>query len=468
MSVLCNASQYAGFAAELRENEGSVSAATRRALAAQAFATSARYDASIAQYFEAQSVASPSALSSSSVVAVTTRCYEPAVALKYGCNPHQKPAAILKPLNSKLPFAVISGTPGYINLLDALNAWQLVRELREALNLPAAASFKHVSPAGAAVSVPLSTLEALAYEIADPDSLSPVALAYVRARNADPMCSFGDFVAVSDVVDECTARVLKTEVCDGIIGPGFEPAALEILRAKKKGAFIVLQADVSFVPPADEVREVYGAVFRQKRNETLFTAETHLQKIVAGDASRLTSAAQRDLVLASIAVKYTQSNSVGFARNGQMIGVGAGQQSRVDCVKLALKKAQTWYLRQHPKTQALAFQSSVKRQERVNARVRYIEDDLTAAETPAFLAQFAAAPQALSAEEKASFLATLDDVALSSDAFFPFRDSLDQASKAGVRYVAQPGGSIADADVIAAAQDYGMTMCFTDLRLFHH
>jgi len=401
------------------------------------------------------------------IAPVTTRTYKPAVALKYGCNPHQKPASILAPIGKNLPFQVINGVPGYINLLDALNAWQLVSEVRAALNLPAAASFKHVSPAGVAVGVPLTAVEAAAYEIADPLALSDVALAYVRARNADPMCSFGDFVAISHIVDESTAKIIKNEVCDGIIAPGFEPAALAILQAKKKGGFIILAADPSFIPPSEEYREVYGTVFMQQRNAVVFSPDQHLTRVVTG-ANPLPPHAIRDLVLASIAIKYTQSNSVGYAINGQMIGVGAGQQSRVDCVKLAARKVNTWFLRQHPKVQSLPFQASVKRQDRVNARVRYIEGDITAAERHTFLAYFTAEPAPLTETEKQEFMAGLTGVSISSDAFFPFRDSLDHASKVGVTFVAQPGGSIADEEVKAAAVEYGMSMAFTDLRLFHH
>jgi phosphoribosylaminoimidazolecarboxamide formyltransferase/IMP cyclohydrolase len=456
VAILTNPNQYAAFSAELASNQGAASLVTRRKLAAAAFATSAAYDAHIAAYFASQ-------LGTEAPVA--TRSYSPVLTLKYGCNPHQKPSVIYRPIDRKMPFQVINGTPGYINLLDACNAWQLVFELRQALGLPAAASFKHCSPAGAAVGTPLSAVEAAAYEIADPSALSATALAYVRARNADPMCSFGDFVAVSHVVDAATARVLKGEVCDGIIAPGFEPEALAILRAKKKGAFIVLAADELYLPPVTEFRELYGLALMQRRNDALFTP-AHLQRVVCGAA--LSSEAQRDLVLASIAVKYTQSNSVGYALHGQMIGVGAGQQSRVDCVKLAGRKVAVWYLRQHPKVQALAFKASVKRQDRVNARVRYIEGDITPAEMPVWAAHFDAVPELLSEQEKQAFLATLRGVSISSDAFFPFRDSIDHASKLGVQYVAQPGGSVADDEVIAACKEYGMSMAFTDLRLFHH
>lgn len=471
VSVLCDPSQYTGFAEELQAQQGAVSLTTRKRLAARAFATSAQYDAAIAAYFAEQVPATTTFSSSSSTAMVQSRAYEPIFTLKYGCNPHQKPSTIYAPLGKRLPFQVVSGTPGYINLLDALNAWQLVRELRLAMNdAPAAASFKHVSPAGVGLGlVPLSEIEAKAYEIADPSQLSPVALAYVRARNADPLCSFGDFVALSHVVDLSTALTLKNEVCDGIIAPGFDADALEILRAKKKGGFIVLAADPTFVPPKDEFREVYGTVFAQGRNDVLFTREEHLRNIVVGgDTASLSEDAVRDLILASITVKYTQSNSVGYATRGQMIGVGAGQQSRVDCVKLAGRKVRTWYLRQHPKVQALPFKATVKRQERVNARVRYIEGDFTAAELPTFQSLFTEAPVPLTDTEKDAFVATLRGVSLSSDAFFPFRDSIDHASKVGVQFIAQPGGSIADEEVKAACAEYAMTMAFTNLRLFHH
>jgi len=441
---------------ELKATGGATTLAARKSFAAQAFATSAAYDAAISAYFADQLGGG---------APVVTRSYEPMHTLKYGCNPHQKPAGIYKTLGGKAPFRILNGTPGYINLLDACNAWQLVSELKYALGLPAAASFKHVSPAGAAVASPLSVAEAAAYEIADPSTLSDIALAYVRARNADPMCSFGDFAAISHVVDVSTAKVFKAEVCDGIIAPGYEPEALEILAAKKKGGFIVLEADESFTPPTQEYREVYGLGFSQKRNDALFTP-AHLEKVTAGTA--LPPEAIRDLVLASICIKYTQSNSVGYALNGQMVGVGAGQQSRVDCVKLAARKVAVWYLRQHPKVQGLRFKAGVKRQDRVNARVRYIEGDITTAERVGWVANFEEEPAELTAEEKATFLATLTGVSISSDAFFPFRDSIDHASKVGVQYVAQPGGSIADEEVIAACGEYNMSMAFTDLRLFHH
>lgn len=296
------------------------------------------------------------------------------------------------------------------------------------------------------------------------EQLTPVALAYLRARNADPMCSFGDFAAVSDVVDEATAKILKKEVSDGIVAPGYTPEALEILKSKKGGKFIVLEAKQDYEPPEIEYREVYGMTFSQKRNDIIVSGE-HMKNVVTGTVP---DGAVRDMLVASICIKYTQSNSVGFAKDGMMVGVGAGQQSRVDCVKLAGRKVKTWYLRQHPKVLGLKFKEGVKRQERVNARVRYIEGDFTKEERVRWEAQFSEVPEPLTEEEKDAFMATASEVTISSDAFFPFRDSIDFASKMGVSYVAQPGGSVQDQQVITACEEYGMSMCFTGVRLFHH
>merc|ERR1719160_2419673 len=385
--------------------------------------------------------------------------------LKYGCNPHQVPAGLCAVGGGKLPFDVLVGTPGYINLLDAVNAWQLVHELAQATGLPAAASFKHVSPAGAAIGKALTSEERKVYEISDDKELTQVACAYVRARNADPMCSFGDFVAISHKVDKATAMILKIEVSDGIIAPDFDPEALEILKAKKQGKFIVLKADADFVPPEMEYRMCGGLGYMQKRNDTIFT-ESHLEKVVT-KTKDLSTEAKQDMILASIAIKYTQSNSVGYSKGGMMIGVGAGQQSRVDCVKLAGRKVSTWRLRFHPKVMALPFKEGTKRQDRVNARVRYIEGDFQDAERAQWEQLFNSTPAMLTPEEKAEFIGGLTDVALASDAFFPFRDSIDYAARLGVKYVAQAGGSVADDEVIAACDAYGMAMAFTDLRLFH-
>ncbi len=393
------------------------------------------------------------------------RAYRHRLALKYGCNPHQQPAALYTAEERDLPFRVLNGTPGYINLLDALNAWQLVRELRAALGLPAAASFKHVSPAGAAVAVPLDAALERVYEV-EGKALSPQALAYVRARGADPLSSFGDFAALSDPLDAATAEVLRTEVSDGVIAPAFEPKALEVLRAKKGGGFIVLQGDPDYVPPETELKDVFGVTFLQRRNDTALTP-AHLQRVVTRSTA-LPPEAVRDLLLAAIAVKYTQSNSVGYALGGQLIGVGAGQQSRVDCTRLAGRKAEVWWLRQHPRVLALPFRPGVRRVDRTNARVRFIEGDFTPPELAAWQAHFDPPPPPLTAGEKAQWLEGLRGVSLASDAFFPFRDNIDQAAKRGVAYMVQPGGSVADAAVIDACNEYGMAMAFSGLRLFHH
>jgi phosphoribosylaminoimidazolecarboxamide formyltransferase/IMP cyclohydrolase len=393
------------------------------------------------------------------------RSYVHALALKYGCNPHQVPAGVYALEGHKLPFRVLNGTPGYINLLDALNAWQLVRELREALGLPAAASFKHVSPAGAAVAVPLTPVLAEVYGV-EAGRLSPAAVAYVRARGADPKSAFGDFAAFSDPVDESCAEVLRTEVSDGLIAPGFEGRALDILKAKKGGAFIVLQADPDYVPPPEEFKEVFGVGFSQRRNDQRLTPAHLAHRVTA--RKELPPEAGRDLLLAAITVKYTQSNSVGYALDGQMIGVGAGQQSRVDCTRLAGRKAEVWYLRQHPQVRSLAFRPDVKRVERTNARVRLIEGDFTPPEHAAWAALFEQTPPPFGAEAQAAWLKGLRGVSLASDAFFPFRDNIDQAARRGVAYIVQPGGSVADADVIRACDEYGMVMACSGVRLFHH
>jgi phosphoribosylaminoimidazolecarboxamide formyltransferase/IMP cyclohydrolase len=381
--------------------------------------------------------------------------------MKYGVNPHQLPSAIYRIKGYSLPFKVLNGVPGYINFLDALNAWQLVKELKHATGLPAAASFKHVSPAGAAVGTPLTELEKQIYETGEKE-LTPSSLAYIRARNADPMCSYGDFAALSDVVDEATALVLKTEVSDGIIAAGFEPKALEILKQKKNGSYIVIEADVKYVPPEMEYREVYGVVFSQKRNHALIS-EQNLKDVTTQEKD-LTADAKRDLLVATITLKYTQSNSVGYAINGQMIGVGAGQQSRVDCAKLAGQKVKNWHLRFHPKVAKLPFKSGVKRVDRTNARIHYIDNNLSSTD----LELFDKVPEPLSENEKEEWMKELKGVSMSSDAFFPFRDSIDVASKLGVKYVAHPGGSIQDENVIAACNEYKMIMTTTGVRLFHH
>ena len=467
-TIVTDPAQYAEIQAEMEANKGGTTLALRRRLAAKAFALTAAYDSAIAAHL-AQELAAKEDSSTKISKVVVPRVYQPEFPLKYGCNPQQKPAMILSRAGSKLPFDVLNGVPGYINLLDAANAWQLVIELKQATGLTAASSFKHVSPAGAAVAVPLSDVECQAYEVKpeEKDSLTPSALAYLRARNADPMCSFGDFCAVSDVVDEGTAKYLKKEVSDGIVAPGYTPEALEILKAKKGGKFIILQATPDYHAGEVEYREVYGMTFSQKRNDIVLTKDHMTNKVVTSKSS-LDDAAVRDLIVASICIKYTQSNSVGFAKNGMMVGVGAGQQSRVDCVKLAGRKVSTWYLRQHPKVLALPFKEGVKRQDRVNARVRYIEGDFTEEEKVRWSEQFTSTPEPLAEEEKNSFMKEATGISISSDAFFPFRDSIDHASKVGVSFVAQPGGSVQDEQVTEACNEYGMAMCFTGVRLFHH
>ncbi|GCF08575.1 5-aminoimidazole-4-carboxamide ribonucleotide transformylase [Dictyobacter arantiisoli] len=386
------------------------------------------------------------------------------LALRYGCNPHQKPARVFAKEGS-LPFTVLNGAPGYINLLDALNSWQLVKELKTVLNLPAAASFKHVSPAGAAVGLPLSDELKKSYGVEKLER-SPLATAYARARGADRLSSFGDWAALSDIVDVPTAKILSREVSDGVIAPGYEPEALEILRNKQKGRYIVLQIDPTYEPGEFEQREVFGVTFEQKRNTAL--ASTDWFKEIPTANKDLTPEARRDLLISLITLKYTQSNSVCFAVDGQCIGIGAGQQSRIQCVRLAASKAATWYLRLHPRIAEFRWKESVKRQDRVNAVDLYLIEDATPVELEAWAQNFEEVPARLTKEEKYEWLKTLQGVALGSDAFFPFRDNIDCAALYGVKYVAQPGGSVRDDVVIEACNDYGMAMAFTGVRLFHH
>ncbi len=384
--------------------------------------------------------------------------------LRYGCNPHQAPARIFRE-DGPLPIQVLSGAPGYINLCDALNAWQLVRELKAALGLPAASSFKHVSPAGAAVGVPLSEDLKKACFVDDLE-LTPLASAYARARGADRMSSFGDWAALSDVCDEATAKILKREVSDGVIAPGYTPEALAILKAKRDGKYHVIQIDPAYEAPELEVREIFGVSFEQKRN-TLVPSFDMLSKIVT-EQKDLPEAAKRDLVLSLITLKYTQSNSVCYAYEGQAIGIGAGQQSRVHCTRLAGSKADKWFLRQHPDVLNLKFKAGVGRAERNNAIDQYLEDWLSPAEIQLWEQNFEVVPAFMSIEEKRAYLATRTGVSLGSDAFFPFRDNIDRAHASGVSYIVQPGGSVRDDVVIEAANGYSMVMAFTGTRLFHH
>ena len=389
--------------------------------------------------------------------------------LKYGNNPNQKPAKIYMQGDGELPLEILSGRPGYINFLDALNAWQLVKELKEALGLPAVTSFKHVSPTSAAVGIPLSdTLKRACFvdDIEDLDA-SPLACAYARARGTDRMCSFGDWVALSDVCDVTTAKLIKREVSDGIIAPGYEPEALEILRSKRNGNYNIVAIDPEYVPAEIEEKQVFGITFRQGRNN--FKIDRELLTNVVTANKELPESAIRDLIVALITLKYTQSNSVCYAVDGQAIGVGAGQQSRVHCTRLAGGKADTWFLRQHEKVLSLPFLPTLGRPDRDNVIDGYInqnEEDVCAEGN--WQKYFTTRPAPFTKEEQRAYLDTIDGVALGSDAFFPFSDNIERAKKSGVRYIAEPGGSIRDDLVIASCDGYGMTMAFTGMRLFHH
>ena len=385
--------------------------------------------------------------------------------LKYGCNPNQKPSRVYME-SGELPFKVLNGKPGYINLLDAMNSWQLVQELKEATGLPAAASFKHVSPAGAAVAVPLSDALKQAYFV-EGIELSPVATAYIRARGADRMSSYGDFVALSNPCDAQTASFLQREVSDGIIAPAYSEAALEILKTKRKGSYLVIQMDPSYVPAEKETKTVFGVTFEQKRNDVAIT-EDCLKDIVTKNKD-LPEDAKRDLLLSLITLKYTQSNSVCYAKDGQAIGIGAGQQSRVHCTRLAGNKADIWHLRQSPQVLSLPFKSDVRRPDRDNAIDVYLSDEcMDLLGTDEWKRIFTEKPAVFLPEEKAKWLKTATSVSLGSDAFFPFGDNIERAHKSGVSYVAQSGGSIRDDNVIETADKYGMFMAMTHIRLFHH
>lgn len=385
------------------------------------------------------------------------------ISLRYGMNPHQRPARAFAP--DRLPFEVRNGAPGAINLLDALNAWQLVRELRRATGLPAAASFKHVSPAGAGIGVPLSEALRRAYFVDDLE-LSPLATAYARARGADRVSSFGDVIALSDPVDLATARLIRREVSDGIVAPGYEPKALELLSAKRDGAYLVLDIDPSYEPGAAEIRDVFGVTIEQRRNDRAIDASL-LENVVTRERT-LTDEAKRDLLVGLITLKYTQSNSTAFACDGQVVGVGAGQQSRIHCTRLAAQKAELWWLRQHPAALDLPFRSGIGRPERDNAIDAFLREDLTPAEEVAWRSAFERAPARLEAKDRRRWLASIPALSYVSDAYLPFRDNVDRAHAAGARYIAQPGGSVRDPYVIAACDEHGMVMAFTGVRLFHH
>ena len=386
--------------------------------------------------------------------------------LKYGCNPNQKPSRIFMQDGRDLPIEVLNGRPGYINFLDAFNSWKLVRELKEATGLPAAASFKHVSPAGAAVAVPMSDTLKKIYFVDDLE-LSPIATAYARARGADRMSSYGDWVALSDVCDKETATLLAREVSDGIIAPGYTDEALEILKTKRKGTYNVVKIDPDYRPAPVEHKDVFGVTFEQGRNELKIDAE--LLKNIVTEKKDLPEDAKRDLIISLIALKYTQSNSVCYAKDGQAIGIGAGQQSRIHCTRLAGNKADIWYLRQHPKVLGLKFKEGIRRPDRDNTIDVYISDEYMDVLADGVWEQFfAEKPEVLTREEKRAWLDTMTGVSLGSDAFFPFGDNIERARKSGVQYVAEPGGSIRDDHVIDTCNKYGMVMAFIGLRLFHH
>ena len=387
--------------------------------------------------------------------------------LKYGCNPNQKPSRIFMKDGGDLPLTVLNGKPGYINFLDALNSWQLARELKQAAGLPSAASFKHVSPAGAAVGLPLSETDRKLYFVDPGADLSPIACAYIRARGADRLCSYGDWAALSDVCDAATAQYLKAEVSDGIIAPGYTAEALEILKCKKKGGYNVVQIDPDYTPAPQEYKDVFGVTFQQGRNE--YKIDASLLSGIVTKSHVLPDAVKTDMMVALITLKYTQSNSVCYVKDGQAIGVGAGQQSRIHCTRLAGAKADNWWLRQHPRVLALPFLENIRRPDRDNAIDVYLSDeweDLLA--DGEWQRVFQERPQPLTAAEKKAWIARQSGVTCGSDAFFPFGDNVERARKSGVEYIVQPGGSIRDDHVIQTADKYGMTMCFTGMRLFHH
>ena len=387
--------------------------------------------------------------------------------LKYGCNPNQKPARIFMPDGSDLPVKVLNGRPGFINFLDALNSWQLVKELKEATGLPAAASFKHVSPAGAAVGKPLSETDRAMYFVDPAEELTPIASAYIRARGADRLCSYGDWAALSEECDAATARYLKAEVSDGIIAPSYSEEALEILRTKKKGGYNVVQIDPDYVPAPQEYKDVFGIRFEQGHNN--FRIDEALLGNIVTENKELPEAAKIDMIVALITLKYTQSNSVCYVKDGQAIGVGAGQQSRIHCTRLAGSKADNWYLRQSPQVLGLPFRADVRRADRDNAIDVYISDEYDdVLRDGEWQKVFTERPAVFTAEAKKAWIATQSGITCGSDAFFPFGDNVERARKSGVQYIAEPGGSIRDDHVIMTADRYNMVMCFTGMRLFHH
>lgn len=450
VTILSDPNDYAIFLQELKES-GEVSQELRNRLALKAFEHTADYDAAISDFFRKQYSEDRAQLP-----------------LRYGANPHQRPAQAFVTQLEELPFKVLCGSPGYINLLDALNSWPLVKELSASLNLPAAASFKHVSPAGAAVGIPLSDVEKQIYFVSDIENLSPLACAYARARGADRMSSFGDWIALSNIVDVPTATIISKEVSDGVIAPGYEPEALEILKKKKNGKYCILQIDPNYIPDQMESRDVYGITLQQKRNDAIIN-QSSFKEIVSANKN-LTEQAIIDLTVASLALKYTQSNSVCYAKNGMVIGLGAGQQSRIHCTRLAGDKADNWWFRQHRKVLGIKWAKGVKRPDKSNAIDLYVTGQIPQEEPEKseYESKFAEVPEPLTDEERKEWLSKLTNVSLSSDAFFPFPDNVYRAVRSGVKYIAAPSGSVQDKAVFAAADSFDLVYVENPIRLFHH
>lgn len=448
VTILSDPNDYAAFLHELRK--GDISQDTRNRLALKAFEHTAEYDVTISDFFRKQYAENISQLP-----------------LRYGANPHQKPAQAFV-THGGLPFKVLSGSPGYINLLDALNSWPLVKELSASLNLPAAASFKHVSPAGAAIGLPLSDIEKKIYYVSDIENMSPLANAYARARGADRMSSFGDWIALSNIVDLSTAQIISKEVSDGVIAPGYEKEALEILKKKKGGKYCVLQIDPNYQPDTMESRQVYGVTLQQKRNDAIIKCSSF--KEIVSKNKDLPEQGEIDLTVATIALKYTQSNSVCYAKNGMVIGLGAGQQSRIHCTRLAGDKADNWWLRHHPRVLGMKWAKGVKRPEKSNAIDLYVTDQIptTEPEKSEYESKFEEIPEPLTKQEREDWLNKLTNVALSSDAFFPFPDNVYRAVRSGVKYIAAPSGSVMDKAVFAAADSFDVVYVENPIRLFHH
>lgn len=448
VTILSDPNDYSGFLTEL--DNGEISEDSRNRYALKAFEHTADYDTAISDFFRKKYSEGVSQLP-----------------LRYGANPHQKPAQAYVQ-EGQLPFKVLNGSPGYINLLDALNSWPLVKELSASLNLPAAASFKHVSPAGVAVGLPLSDIEKKIYFVEDIENLSPLANAYARARGADRMSSFGDFIALSNIVDLPTAKIISREVSDGVIAPGFEPEALALLSKKKNGKYCVLKIDPNYRPQAMEKREVYGITLEQKRNDAIINSSSF--KEIVSKNKNLNQQAIIDLTVATIALKYTQSNSVSYAKNGMVIGLGAGQQSRIHCTRLAGEKADNWWFRQHPKVLAFKWKKGTKRPDKANAIDLYVSNQVPTIEPEKseWESKFEEVPEALTADERKEWLSKLDNVALSSDAFFPFPDNVHRAVRSGVKYIAAATGSVMDQAVIDTADSYNVVYVENSIRLFHH